>query len=287
LRPAPGRTSPDISASELKSTWRQASAGLFAGLVVLVILTFRDYGIPSDEQAWDGYGALLLNYYRSGGTDLHATNFWNWHWYGGYFHLINAWVASHVSLPPHEVSHLCVAVTGILGIAGCWWIGNRLGGPRAGFLAALCLTLTPLYYGQMFTNAKDVPFAAAYIWALAAMIDAAWHFPRMSWVRATGIGALMGLAMGIRVGGVILVGYLALAIGANAWFSSRYRVPSFRPDTRALVWRGLLATVVGYLVMLAGWPYALHSPIYGPAHALYEFAHFPQSVEMRFRGAMI
>lgn len=252
--------------------------------MLLVLVTFRDYGIPSDEQAWDGYGALLLNYYRTGGGDLHAINYWNWHWYGGLFHLVNAWVASQVTMPPHEVSHLLVAITGLLGIAGCWRIGHRVSGPRAGLLGASLLTLTPLYFGQMFTNAKDVPFAAAYIWAVAAVIEAAGDFPDMSRGRAVRIGLLTGLALGIRVGGILVLGYLGLAILAYGLLSGpRGRITRVKP----LIARGAIVAVVAYVVMLACWPYAQHSPVTGPWHALRMFAHFDQDLPMRFAGRTV
>ena len=60
----------------------------------------------------------------------------------------------------YETRHLLNGLVGVVGIVGTWKLGRVLGGPRAGFLAALFLALTPNYYGQMFNNPKDIPFAA-------------------------------------------------------------------------------------------------------------------------------
>ena len=58
----------------------------------------------------------------------------------------------------------------LFGVAGCWKLGRVLGGPRAGFLALIFLLLTPNYYGQMFNNPKDIPFAVGAVWATYYMV---------------------------------------------------------------------------------------------------------------------
>jgi len=175
-------------------------------------------------------------------------------------------------------------VTGLAGIAGCWRIGTRLAGPRAGLLGAALLTLTPLYFGQMFTNAKDVPFAAAYLWAVAAVIEASGDFPRMTWGATARIGLLTGLALGIRIGGVLIIGYLGLAIWGYSLVSA-LRGRSVR--VKRLVGRAAIAAAIAYALMLVFWPYAQHNPLTGPWHALRMFAHFDQSLPMTFAGRTV
>ena len=59
-----------------------------------------------------------------------------------------------------------------------WRLGRRLGGPLAGLIALLLLATCPLYYGHMFMNAKDAPFAVAMAIALLGTVRAFEEFAR-------------------------------------------------------------------------------------------------------------
>ena len=53
----------------------------------------------------------------------------------------------------------CAAGQACFGLLGSWKLGRLLGGPAAGFTALTLLVLTPVWYGHMFNNPKDMPFA--------------------------------------------------------------------------------------------------------------------------------
>jgi len=61
-------------------------------------------------------------------------------------------------LSPFVLTELCVGV-GLLGLFAIWRLGRRIGGPLAGLIALALLATCPLYYGHMFINPKDSPFA--------------------------------------------------------------------------------------------------------------------------------
>src|SRR5439155_15365409 len=106
--------------------------------------------------------------------------------------------------------HLVTALSGLLAIAVAYRLGAHLSGPAAGFFSALFLALTPVFYGHMFINPKDIPFAALYLLALYCFMltyDALPRVPRRLLI-ASGVAA--GLTMGVRVGGIVLLGYLGL-----------------------------------------------------------------------------
>ena len=90
--------------------------------------------------------------------------------YGAVFDSIAAALNTVSPFGTYETRHLLNALVGVVGLIGTWKLGRVLGGPRAGFLAALFLALTPNYYGQMFNNPKDIPFAAGMIWALYYLV---------------------------------------------------------------------------------------------------------------------
>jgi hypothetical protein len=139
-------------------------------------------------------------------------------------------------------------------------MGRRLGGPPGGFLSVLFLALTPVYYGHSFYNAKDIPFAAMYALATAAIL-ACDEWPTVRWGRVVGAGVLVGLTAAIRVGGLVLFGF-ALALWL-AVLLLRGGAPLAWPRARDLLrlaaaWGAGLAA--GWAAMIAFWPWAMLDP---------------------------
>ena len=98
-----------------------------------------------------------------------------------------------------ETRRLFGAAVGIVGLIATWRIGRRLGGPVTGLVALVLLATCPLYYGHMFMNAKDAPFATAMAVLLLAVVRAFDEYPKP---RVATIGLLatgLGLAFGSRI----------------------------------------------------------------------------------------
>ena len=105
------------------------------------------------------------------------------------------------------------AVVGLIGLAIAWRLGRRLGGPYAGLAGMVLLALCPLYYGHMFMNAKDVPFAVATLGLLATLVRAFDEFPRPGWKTVALFGLMLGLTLGTRImGGLAVISVLAAAL---------------------------------------------------------------------------
>ena len=51
-----------------------------------------------------------------------------------------------------------------------WRLARRVGGPLAALIAVALLVTCPLYYGNMFINAKDSPFAVAMVFLTLALV---------------------------------------------------------------------------------------------------------------------
>src|SRR2546428_5838213 len=116
----------------------------------------------------------------------------------------------------YETRHLLNGLVGLLGLAGCWKLGRALGGPRAGCIALIFLLLTPNYYGQMFNNPKDIPFAVGGVWATYYMVRILPALPRPPLGFLIKMGLAIGLALGVRVGGLLFFCYLGLLLGLSA-----------------------------------------------------------------------
>jgi hypothetical protein len=259
-----------------RSSWNRAALGLFLVIALIVIFTFADYGVTWDEDVHNWYGVFVLDYYLTLFKDGRCLNWLNLYNYGAAFDTIAA-ALNHVSpFGTYETRHLLNGAFGIVGIVGTWKLGRALGGPRAGFIAALLLLAIPNYYGQMFNNPKDIPFAVGMVWSIYYMVRIVPQLPRPKWSLVAKLGVATGMALGVRVGGLLLFCYLGLLLLCFVvWRTAE--APSARRffgDSFAAFWRVLLPTiVVAYPVMLLFWPWAQESPIGNPLRSLIFFSH--------------
>jgi Dolichyl-phosphate-mannose-protein mannosyltransferase len=250
-----------------------ARAGLVAS-VLLVILTFRSYGLIWDEEWQAIYGHKILAWYTSFFTDDSAFTYLNLHFYGGAFDLLAALMNKVSPLGEYETRHLMGGLVGVLGLAGAWRLGQRMGGPRAGVLAAALLLLIPGFWGHAFFNPKDVPFAVAMLWTLVWAVRLVDQLPRPRATTVLAFGAVLGLALGTRIGGVLMLVYLGLILGAYLFLHLWQRGLLRAAQAGGSVALALLpALVLAYAVMVVVWPWALQAPL-NPLRAFTTFAHF-------------
>ncbi len=249
---------------------------LFALLALGQLLVVRDYGVSWDEPDHNDYGQLVARFYASGGRELPDDPYL--HLYGAAFDAPASVLGSASPLGLWRTRHLLNAVVGWLGILGAWACARALAGEGAAFWAAALLSLTPVWWGHMFNNPKDIPFAAGYVWSLALLLRFLAAWPAVSVRFATMLGVVMGLTMGVRVGGVLLLGYLALAtIGPAAGPDD--------PRIRRAAGPAAGAAALSWMVMLLCWPYALLRPLSWPVEALTKFMHYaPLKFAVIFRG---
>jgi Dolichyl-phosphate-mannose-protein mannosyltransferase len=217
---------------------------------------------------------LLLALYSSGFSDQRALSFVNLYKYGGGFDMAAALVAKVLPFGLFETRRLVGAAVGIIGLIATWRIARRLGGPVAGLVALVLLAACPLYYGHMFMNAKDAPFATAMAVLLLGMVRAFEEFPQPG-PRSV---ALAGIGIGLAFGSRILAGIAApCALAALLLIVvSEARAAGFHKSmARAgeFVWRLLPALVLGYLIMGLLWPWSILAPL-NPLRAAEYFDKF-------------
>src|SRR4249920_1538220 len=182
-------------------------AMLMLAVVALIAgLTFRDYGLGWDDYTHAEYADLLLRMYGSGFKDQAALSFANLYMYGGGFDMAAALLHKFIPLELFETRRLLGAVVGIVGLAVTWRLARRVGGSLAGLATLLLLALCPTFYGHMFMNPKDAPFAVAMIILMLGLVRLAEEYPKPSprTILIVGLGA--GLSIGCRIlGGLALV----------------------------------------------------------------------------------
>ncbi len=270
-------------------SYDRASIVLLVLLLTLILVSFDDYGITWDEPLQDEYGDLVVDYYASrlaGNPNNEALDFYNLYLYGGAFDSLVS-VARRLSpLPRFETRHLINALIGLLGLVGCWRLTRFVSGPAAAFWALVLLTVTPRYYGHMFNNPKDIPFAAGYVWAVYFLVKASRQLPKIEAATAVGLALCIGLTMGVRVGGLLLLLYWGAILVAYGIYlvSAEDRRPALRSEIAPITLSFFRVAVPAYLIMLATWPWAQQSPIGRPLEALGRIAKFRWNRPVLFDG---
>jgi hypothetical protein len=267
--------------------WSIASRVILIILAVAVMVTFRDYGISNDEEVQHDYGKLLWQLYLSGFTDLRALSFIDVYRYGGLFDMVAVALTQISPLPVYETRHLLAGFCGIAGVAGCGKLGELLGGRRTGFMAAALLALTASYYGSMFNNTKDIPFAAAMVWTLYLGARLMAELPKPGWRTTLAYGAAFGAGFGIRVGVMMMAAYLAVGILLWCWEEIvRRPISDVATDLGHIILRLLPGGVLAYVIMAMFWPWGVVD-LLNPLRALAFFSRHPIVIESKIFGELI
>jgi Dolichyl-phosphate-mannose-protein mannosyltransferase len=255
--------------------WLDALAiGVLAVTAAMAFATFRDYGLGWDDYTHSQYGALLVSLYQSNFADQRALSFVNLYMYGGGFDILATLAGKILPFGLFEIRRLLGALVGLIGLLATWRLGRRLGGPLAGLLAITLLATCPLYYGHMFINAKDGPFAAVMTIALLGLVRAFEEYPRATPATIALCGMGIGLAIGARVLGGFAVGNallpLALILAAR---SRAIGAKLALSECGSFVVPLIPAAILAYLVMGLVWPWSVLSPL-NPFRAVEYFSNF-------------
>src|SRR5437879_3939037 len=285
-----------ITTSATDTPWRRSVERTCDDLAIIVLaavgliasLTFRDYGLGWDDYTHAEYADLLLRMYGSGFKDTGALSFANLYMYGGGFDMAAALLHKVIPLELFETRRLLGAVVGLIGLAVTWRLGRRVGGPLAGLTTLLLLALCPTFYGHMFMNPKDAPFAVAMVILMLGLVRLAEEYPSPSprTILIVGLGA--GLSFGSRVlGGLALVYALA---GFVPLFLEEIHTHNTREAARRfihVVYALMPGLILGYLVMGLIWPWSIMEPD-NPFQALTYFSHFFEKPwKEMFDGALV
>jgi hypothetical protein len=251
-----------------------AAYAVFLALAAIALLTFQDYGLGWDDYAHSQYGEMLYSYYASGFTDKRAFSFVNLYYYGGGFDIVATVLGKLLPFSLFDTRRLLGAIIGILGMLAVWRTGRRLAGPAAGLAALLLIATEPTYYGHMFINAKDTPFAAAMIFLVFSLVRAFDEYPRPRLSTVAIFALALGLTIGTRIIGGIAVAFAAIAF--LFLLAGETRELGLRPALlRAAKFSGRLALglPLSYLVMGLIWPWSVQE-FANPLRAVEYFSHF-------------
>ena len=152
----------------------------------------------------------------------------------------------------------------------------------------LLLALCPTFYGHMFMNPKDAPFAVSMVILMLGLVRLAQEYPEPSprtiLIVGLGAGLSIGFAHPRRAGPGLRPDRLPAAVDRG--------VPHPGPREAAhrfahVVYVLLPGLVFGYLVMGLIWPWSIMEPA-NPFQALTYFSHFFEKPwKEMFDGALV
>ena len=112
----------------------------------------------------------------------------------------------------------------MVGILYVYKFGSTFASAWTGGFAALFLATTPMWFGYMFINHKDIPFAAMLIassyYSLVTLTAS--ETPRLLWLK---LGVTIGLLATIKIIGLPILGFVVVVfLGCFMLFPSDHKV---------------------------------------------------------------
>lgn len=241
--------------------WDRLALVFLVMAAIAMALTFDDYGLGWDDYTHTEYADLLIALFKSGFRDRRAFEFVNLYYYGGGFDVVAALLHKILPISLFETRRLLGGIVGFIGLAVSWRLGRRVSGPFGGAMTLAMLALCPTFYGHMFINPKDMPFAVAMVVFLLGIVRIIedYPFPTPRTLVILGLGA--GLALGTRImGGFQIVVALIAALPLIVTDMQRNGLRDGSARLARVLYALVPAIVLGIIVMGLLWPWSVDEP---------------------------
>jgi hypothetical protein len=206
--------------------------------------------------------------------------------------IFDTFVAFIQSIVGHNLYTYAVltALTGVAGVIAIALCGYELAGWWGALLAALALWLYPRYFGAIFNNPKDIPFAAAMIWLLwsTLLLVKRWSKGKKSIWYSVLVGFFLGLAASIRVIAIFWFAVLVL-LAAGWWLLYGLRIWKERKLLPTLVKQtstGIIIGLTSLIMIILCWPYIFIDPIHNLYDSIQVMQKYPWDGMILFNGGI-
>lgn len=264
-------------------------ASLILAAILLAFLAPRA-AVNVDEQLHYPHAKQVVNWYFTGGDDISCleTPVTNLKYYGQsvdnftalvnrVFNIENEFLTRHYT--GAFFFWLLLLFAGLIAfqLTGSFW---------ASAITVISILAMPRLFGQAFGNLKDIPFATGYLAGVYMIIKYVKEMPSAKWITAILLGLAVAFTNSVRIGGLILFGYLAVAIFAA--FILKPFLPKYIFSTKSclvrLLGQGLAILLIGYFAGLFFWPFALQNVFQNPLESLQLMEHYKVSIRQVFEG---
>ncbi len=290
----PFRMPEDVTPEQKKHIIYRSVFNILALILVIAMpLMSFSYAVTGDEHWHFDYGNSIYNYFFGNDTSAQTgiamgapegTKPSGIQYYGGLFDFITAFCYNVFHLWDHYTTmHFINAFVGAIGIIYAGKLARVLGGWNAGILAMIFLILSPSWFGHNFANPKDIPFSVGYTAGIYFMLLFLQSLPNPSFKHLFGLVASIGWAMGVRIGGLLLIAYLVLFIAVYALATGQLKSAINGKVIRQVV----IVAALGYLIAILCWPFAHQGIISKPLEALKIMSNFFINIGLLYDGQKI
>lgn len=264
------------------------------GFLFLFIGSFQA-GMSGDEEVHNIQASHIYDFYASLGKDSTAavvTDSYNLPLYGqvvdNFSYALSRWLGIGDVM---QVRHSVNAVCGWLAILFTSLIVFRIAGRKylPAILTFFLFLFSPRFLGHSFNDLKDVNLVTFMSMGLFYMVVFLQDFPRVKRSTMVMLGLSIGLAMAVRVGGLILIAYFGL-FGLIRYFVlvRRNQLEGLGKGQAfgRLLKYGLLTSLGGYLLCILLWPYAMKAPVGHVLGSLSSMNAFAINIRQLFEGSL-
>ena len=260
-------------------------------MLVIMLYTSKDFGISGDEMTQNTYGQKVYDYFTTFGKDQSCFEpfgrITNAFYYGGFYDLLCVTVNKFSPFDPFDTRHFINAFFGFFIIFFAAKVAKFVKGWDAALIVAWLLFLSPRFLGECMNNPKDVPFALGMLMGVYYIMRFIKAFPNPSKADMAKLAVAIGFAISIRVGGLLLIPFLMVAVFVQFISDWRKQYGLASKEIKQLVVRSIVVCIIGYVLGLLFWPYGLQSPISNPLKALGEMSNFSTPIGMLFNDNKI
>jgi glycosyltransferase involved in cell wall biosynthesis/tetratricopeptide (TPR) repeat protein len=276
---------PEDATADQKARIRgRAAFNILAILLVIAMpaMSFQ-YAVTGDEHWHFDYGNSIYNYFFNGDTEAQTATT-GIQYYGGIFDFITAFVYNVFHPWDHYTTmHFINAIVGAIGIIYAGKLAKLLSSWNAAILTMFFLVLSPSWFGHNFANPKDIPFSVGYTAGVYFILQFLKSFPRPTARHILGLIASIGWAMGVRIGGFLLIAYLLLFLLSYAFYTKQLKAAL----SSSIIKQFLIVAAAGYLIAILFWPYAHLGIVSKPLEALKVMSNFFVNIGMLYDGNKI
>lgn len=280
--------------------WQKIFIALSALSIVLMPYFSTWHGMSGDEWSLIIYGHDIYNYFFNGSDVALDYDKQNWaqvaglHYYGGLYDFTVTFLHKTLFASSDELTfrHIVNSLIGALLFIYTGLLGKHFGGWRTGVLAFILIALSPRILGESMNNPKDIPFAFANVFFLYYLMKyiATFGNNKAQWKYAILMGVGFGLAMGFRIGGILMIPYTALFIAAYYLWDKNFQEKiksNFSISAKKIAFNLAATFILGYVIGIMFWPWALQEPLSKPLEALEAMTHREVPIRMLYNGAYI
>lgn len=280
--------------------WQKVFIALSVLSLIFMPIFSTSHGMSGDEWTLIIYGNDIYNYFFNGSDVALDYDKQNWaqvaglHYYGGFYDFIVTFLHKTFFSSADEltVRHIFNSLFGAMLFIYTGLLGKHFGGWRTGVFAFIFIALSPRLFGESMNNPKDIPFAFANVFFLYYLLQYISIFGsvKAQWKYALLMGLGFGMATGFRIGGILMIPYTFLFLGVYYFWNQEFQ-NKIKANTVAalkIISANLaLVFVMGYIIGIIFWPWALQDPLSRPMEALDAMTNREVPLRMLYNGAYI